>query len=95
MMVSPSTVDYPECGGGGGDVDGGGRRLEPSKQARLESAPRGHLRVRGGASTRHRIANSVTPFISRIAPSDTYMVWKRDTNLCSNMTLAGFNVFKI
>ncbi|CAA3023772.1 ankyrin repeat domain-containing 13C-like [Olea europaea subsp. europaea] len=39
--------------------------------------------------------SSVIPFISRIAPSDTYKIWKRDANLRADMTLAGFNGFRI
>ncbi|XP_031503016.1 uncharacterized protein LOC116266076 isoform X1 [Nymphaea colorata] len=39
--------------------------------------------------------SSVIPFISRIAPSDTYKIWKRGSNLRADMTLAGFDGFKI
>ncbi|GAB4843092.1 hypothetical protein Ancab_013071 [Ancistrocladus abbreviatus] len=39
--------------------------------------------------------SSVVPFISRIAPSDTYKIWKRGANLRADMTLAGFDGFRI
>ncbi|CAI9778248.1 unnamed protein product [Fraxinus pennsylvanica] len=40
--------------------------------------------------------SSVIPFISRrIAPSDTYKIWKRHANLRADMTLAGFDGFRI
>ena len=39
--------------------------------------------------------SSVIPFISRIAPSDTYSIWKRGANLRADMTLAGFDGFRI
>ncbi|KAF5738517.1 ankyrin repeat domain-containing protein 13C-A-like [Tripterygium wilfordii] len=39
--------------------------------------------------------SSVIPFISRIAPSDTYKLWKRGANLRADMTLAGFDGFKL
>ncbi|GLJ21352.1 hypothetical protein SUGI_0392690 [Cryptomeria japonica] len=39
--------------------------------------------------------SSVIPFIGRIAPSDTYKIWKRDANLRADTTLAGFDGFKI
>ncbi|CAH9122305.1 unnamed protein product [Cuscuta epithymum] len=39
--------------------------------------------------------SSVIPFISRIAPSDTYKIWKRGGNLRADMTLAGFDGFRI
>ncbi|KAF7837337.1 ankyrin repeat domain-containing protein 13C-like [Senna tora] len=39
--------------------------------------------------------SSVIPFISRIAPSDTYKIWKRGGNMRADMTLAGFDGLKI
>eukprot|EP00252_Welwitschia_mirabilis_P020636 TRINITY_DN5092_c0_g1_i3.p1 TRINITY_DN5092_c0_g1~~TRINITY_DN5092_c0_g1_i3.p1 ORF type:complete len:494 (-),score=29.51 TRINITY_DN5092_c0_g1_i3:436-1917(-) len=39
--------------------------------------------------------SSVIPFIGRIAPSDTYKIWKRSANLRADMTLAGFDGFRI
>lgn len=39
--------------------------------------------------------SSVIPFIGRIAPSDTYCIWKRGSNLRADMTLAGFDGFRI
>ncbi|KAI3459620.1 hypothetical protein Pfo_016283 [Paulownia fortunei] len=39
--------------------------------------------------------SSVIPFISRIAPSDTYKIWKRGANLRADMTLAGFDGFRM
>ncbi|URD94571.1 Ankyrin Repeat [Musa troglodytarum] len=39
--------------------------------------------------------SSVIPFISRIAPSDTCKIWKRGSNLRADMTLAGFDGFRI
>ncbi|CAN0903282.1 Ankyrin repeat domain-containing protein 13B [Linum grandiflorum] len=39
--------------------------------------------------------SSVIPFIGRIAPSDTYRIWKRGANLRADMTLAGFDGFRI
>ncbi|CAA2956611.1 ankyrin repeat domain-containing 13A [Olea europaea subsp. europaea] len=39
--------------------------------------------------------SSVIPFIGRIAPSDTYRIWKRGSNLRADMTLAGFDGFHI
>eukprot|EP01018_Ginkgo_biloba_P009253 Gb_34983 [translate_table: standard] len=36
----------------------------------------------------------VIPFVSRIAPSDTYRIWKRGSNLRVDMTLAGFDGFR-
>ncbi|GAA0163285.1 scaffold/adaptor protein [Lithospermum erythrorhizon] len=39
--------------------------------------------------------SSVIPFISRIAPSDTYKIWKKGANLRADMTMAGFDGFRI
>lgn len=39
--------------------------------------------------------SSVIPFIGRIAPSDTYRIWKRGSNLRADMTLSGFDGFRI
>ncbi|KAL7107833.1 hypothetical protein ACP275_06G079400 [Erythranthe tilingii] len=39
--------------------------------------------------------STVIPFIGRIAPSDTYRIWKRGSNLRADMTLAGFDGFRI
>ncbi|MQM12293.1 hypothetical protein Taro_045211, partial [Colocasia esculenta] len=39
--------------------------------------------------------SSVIPFIGRIAPSDTYRIWKRGPNIRADMTLAGFDGFRI
>ncbi|XP_076885944.1 uncharacterized protein LOC143535621 [Bidens hawaiensis] len=39
--------------------------------------------------------SSVIPFIGRIAPSDTYRIWKSGSNLRADMTLAGFDGFRI
>ncbi|GMI71791.1 hypothetical protein like AT1G04780 [Hibiscus trionum] len=39
--------------------------------------------------------SSVIPFISRIAPSDTYKIWKKSANLRADMTLAGFDGLSI
>ncbi|XP_020231908.1 ankyrin repeat domain-containing protein 13B [Cajanus cajan] len=39
--------------------------------------------------------SSVIPFISRIAPSDTYKIWKRGGNMRADMTLGGFDGLKI
>ncbi|KAF8394247.1 hypothetical protein HHK36_020454 [Tetracentron sinense] len=39
--------------------------------------------------------SSVIPFIGRIAPSDTYRIWKRGSNLRADMSLAGFDGFRV
>ncbi|CAJ1967948.1 unnamed protein product [Sphenostylis stenocarpa] len=39
--------------------------------------------------------SSVIPFISRIAPSDTYKIWKKGGDMRADMTLAGFDGLKM
>ena len=39
--------------------------------------------------------SSLIPFVSRVAPSYTYKIWKRGSNLRANMTLVGFDGFRI
>ena len=39
--------------------------------------------------------SSVIPFIGRIAPLDTYRIWKCGSNIRADMTLAGFDGFRI
>ncbi|KAK1426379.1 hypothetical protein QVD17_15050 [Tagetes erecta] len=39
--------------------------------------------------------SAVIPFVSRIAPSDTYKIWKRGASLRADTTLAGFDGFRI
>ena len=39
--------------------------------------------------------SSVSPFVGKIAPSDTYKIWKRDGNLRADTSLAGFDGLKI
>ncbi|KAL0694385.1 hypothetical protein Bca4012_061565 [Brassica carinata] len=42
-----------------------------------------------------RFESSVIPFVGRIAPSDTYRIWKRGGDLRADTSLAGFDRFKI
>lgn len=39
--------------------------------------------------------SSVIPFVGKIAPSDTYKIWKRGGDLRADTSLAGFDGFKI
>ncbi|KAL5972614.1 hypothetical protein ACLOJK_039419 [Asimina triloba] len=39
--------------------------------------------------------SSLLPFVGRIAPSDTYRIWKRDSDLRADTSLAGFDGLKI
>ncbi|KAI3456464.1 hypothetical protein Pfo_013127 [Paulownia fortunei] len=39
--------------------------------------------------------SSIVPFVGKIAPSDTYKIWKRDGNLRADTSLAGFDGLKI
>ncbi|KAL2923174.1 Ankyrin repeat domain-containing protein 13B [Bienertia sinuspersici] len=48
-----------------------------------------------GSSYRLCFESSVIPFISRVAPSDTYKIWKIGANLRADMTLVGFDGFRI
>ncbi|XP_051133635.1 uncharacterized protein LOC127253224 [Andrographis paniculata] len=39
--------------------------------------------------------SSIVPFVGKIAPSDTYKIWKRDGNLRADTSLAGYDGLKI
>ncbi|XP_043689136.1 ankyrin repeat domain-containing protein 13C-like [Telopea speciosissima] len=39
--------------------------------------------------------SSIVPFVGKIAPSDSYRIWKRDANLRADTSLAGFDGLKI
>ncbi|XP_047311195.1 ankyrin repeat domain-containing protein 13A-like [Impatiens glandulifera] len=39
--------------------------------------------------------SSIVPFVGKIAPSDTYKIWKRDGNLRADTSLAGFDGMKV
>lgn len=39
--------------------------------------------------------SSIVPFVGKIAPSDTYKIWKRDGNLRADTSIAGYDGLKI
>lgn len=39
--------------------------------------------------------SSIVPFIGKVAPSDTYKIWKRDGNLRADTSLSGYDGLKI
>ncbi|XP_060191883.1 uncharacterized protein LOC132621574 [Lycium barbarum] len=39
--------------------------------------------------------SSIVPFVGKIAPSDTYKIWKRDGNLRADTSLAGYDGLKV
>ncbi|KAK3039689.1 hypothetical protein RJ639_027030 [Escallonia herrerae] len=39
--------------------------------------------------------SSIVPFVGKIAPSDTYKIWKRDGNIRADTSLAGYDGLKI
>ncbi|XP_062186484.1 uncharacterized protein LOC133890061 [Phragmites australis] len=65
------------------------RRRAPALSAALRRVQDFYLEVD------FHFESSVVPLLSRAAPSDTYRIWKRGSNLRADTTLAGFDGLRI